>query len=123
MIILIVVLLAIPIILIIAIFTHKGIQAAAAIDINKPQRQVFDYLALLKNQQYYNSWLMIDPKMTREFTGTDGQPGFIYAWESKNKKDGKGSQKIAKVTSPEQIEVEITFEKPVPSKARDWFEL
>src|ERR1700749_5272990 len=99
-----IILIAIPVILLIALFSRKGIQTSASIDINKPQQQVFDYLALLKNQEHFNAWLMIDPKMKKEFTGAEGQPGFVYAWESKNKKDGKGSQKIIKTAPPEQIE-------------------
>ena len=121
--ILIILLVVVPVVLIAALFTRKGIITGASIDINKPQQLVFDYLLLMKNQENYNAWLMVDPNMKKTYTGTDGQPGFILAWDSKNKKDGKASQQITNVISPEKIEVELIFEKPVPSKARYWFEL
>ena len=118
-----IILIAIPIILIIALFTRKGITTESAIDINQPQQQVFDYLTIMKNQEHFNAWLMIDPNMKITYTGTDGQAGAAMAWESKNKKDGTGSQKIVSANAPESIEIELLFEKPVPSKARYWFTL
>jgi hypothetical protein len=118
-----VILIAVPLILIIALFTRKGIQTSAAIVIDKPQQQVFDYLTIMKNQENYNAWLMVDPHMTKTYTGTDGQPGFIMAWDSKNKKDGKASQRIVNLSVPENIDIELIFESPVPSKAHYRFEL
>jgi len=118
-----IILIAIPIILIIALFTRKGITTDAAIDINQPQQQVFDYLTIIKNQEHYNAWLMIDPNMKITYTGTDGQAGAAMAWESKNKKDGIGSQRIVSANAPENIEIELVFEQPIPSKARYWFQL
>ena len=118
-----IILIAVPVILIIALFTRKGIITEAAIDIDKPQQQVFDYLVLMKNQEQYNAWLMVDPKMKKEYSGTDGQPGSALAWESKTKTDGKARQQITDITAPEKIAFELVFEKPVPSKAHYWFEL
>ena len=46
-----IILIAVPVILIIALFTRKGIITEAVIDIDKPQQQVFDYLVLMKNQE------------------------------------------------------------------------
>lgn len=82
-----------------------------AIVINKPQSEVFNYIKLLKNQDYYSKWVMTDPAMKKEFTGTDGTAGFIYAWDSENKQAGKGAQEITKVTGS-GIETEVRFEKP-----------
>jgi uncharacterized protein YndB with AHSA1/START domain len=121
--ILIILIIAVPIVLIVALFTSKGITAQAAIHINKPRQQVFDYLVLLQNQEHFNAWMMVDPQMKKTYTGTDGQPGAVLAWESKTKTDGKASQRIIKVTPSQKIEIELIFEKPVPSKARYWFEL
>jgi len=116
-------LVVIPIILVIALFMRKGIDITTSIDINKPQQQVFDYIVLLKNQEHYNAWLMVDPKMNKTYTGTDGTLGFILAWESKNKTDGKAHMQIAEIVVPQKITVDVVFEKPVPSKARFWLEL
>jgi hypothetical protein len=118
-----IILIAVPIILIIALFTRKGITAEAAIDINRPQQQVFDYLAVLRNQEHYNAWLLIDPKIKITYTGTDGQASSAMAWESRYRKDGKAHQQLISLTAPEQIEIGLVFEQPVPSKARYWFQL
>ena len=45
------------------------------------------------------------------------------SWESSYRKDGKAQQQLISLTAPEQIEVALVFEQPVPSKARYWFEL
>ena len=79
--------------------------------INKPQSDVFNYIRLLKNQDYYSKWVMTDPAMKKNFTGTDGTVGFIYAWDSENKQAGKGAQEITKLTG-NGIETEVRFEKP-----------
>jgi hypothetical protein len=118
-----IILIAVPIILIIALFTRKGITAESAIDISRPQQQVFNYLSVLKNQEQYNAWLKIDPKIKITYSGTDGQAGSAMAWESSYRKDGKAHQNLISLTAPEQIEVALVFEQPVPSEARYLFEL
>jgi uncharacterized protein YndB with AHSA1/START domain len=123
MILLTIFLIVIPVILIAAFFICTGINAETTIDINKPQQEVFDYLVLLKNQEHYNAWLMTDPQMSKDYTGTDGRPGFILSWNSKNKITGKASQQITNIVAPEKIEIELIFEKPLPSKARYWLKL
>jgi len=123
MIMLTIILTALPVILIIALFTRKGIQTSATIDIERPRQQVFDYLIKLKNQEQYNAWLLVDPKMLKTYTGNDGEVGFIQAWDSKNNKDGKASQRILGIAAPDQIKIEIIFEKPIASKAIYHFEL
>jgi hypothetical protein len=112
-----IILLAIPVILIIALFTRKGFTVAREININQPIATVFNYSAVLKNQDLYHRQLMIDAGMKKEFGGTDGQPGSYYLWESRNPKVGKASQKIVRITEPTLIEIAVTFEKPFHSKA------
>jgi hypothetical protein len=59
---------------------------------------------------------MVDPDMKREFKGTDGTAGFIYAWNG-NKKAGEGEQEIKKIDEGNRIETEIRFIRPFPSTA------
>jgi hypothetical protein len=82
-----VLLIAVPLILLTALFTKKGISTSATIDINQPQQRVFDYLSQLKN-------LQADPKLRAKF-----------------------SQRIVGLTANERIAIEIIFEKPLRSKA------
>jgi hypothetical protein len=118
-----IILIAIPIILIIALFTRRGITTESAIDINRPQQQVFDYLSVLKNQVHYNAWLMIDSNIKITYSGTEGQADSAMSWESKYIQNGKAHQQIISLTELDQIEIELVFEQPVPSKAHYWFVL
>ncbi len=53
----------------------------------------------------------MDPNMKKDFRGTDGTVGFIYAWDG-NKKAGKGEQEIKKIAEGERVDIEVRFEKP-----------
>jgi hypothetical protein len=75
--------------LIIALLTRKEYTVKREITINAPLQKVFDYLKYLKNQDNYNKWVMVDPAMKKDYKGTDGTEGFIYAWNG-NKKAGEG---------------------------------
>jgi len=55
---------------------------------------------------------LLDPDTKIDFTGTDGEPGFILAFNSKNKKAGKGEQEIKKVIPGEKVEYELRFLEP-----------
>ncbi|MGZ8558566.1 MAG: SRPBCC family protein [Chitinophagaceae bacterium] len=102
---------AIP--LIIALFVKKEYSIQREITINKPQQEVFDYVKYLKNQDNYSKWVMTDPAMKKDFRGTDGTEGFVYAWDSKNKNAGKGEQEITKITEGKRLDIEVRFEKPM----------
>jgi uncharacterized protein YndB with AHSA1/START domain len=80
--------------------------------INKPKQQVFDYLTILRNGDQYNKWVMQDPDLRKEFTGTDGTVGFIYKWNSDMKGVGQGEQVITGIKEGERIDYEIRFIKP-----------
>jgi hypothetical protein len=111
---LIVILLAIP--LIIALFVSKDYNIKREITINKPKQEVFNYVKNLKNQDNYSKWVRTDPNMKKDFKGTDGTVGFIYAWEG-NKEAGKGEQEIKSIKEGERVDVEIRFEKPMEGTA------
>ena len=60
---------------------------------------------------------MTDPNMKKEFTGTDGTVGFIYAWNG-NKKAGEGAQEIKALIENKLIETEVRFVRPFPGVAK-----
>ncbi len=101
----------IALLFILALFVKKGYAIEREITIDKPRPEVFDYLKHLKNQDHFNKWAMADPNQKKEFRGTDGTVGFVYAWEG-NKKVGKGEQEIKSIKEDERIDVEVRFEKP-----------
>jgi len=102
------VLIAIP--LIIALFTKKQYAVEREIIISKPRQEVFDYVKYLKNQDHFSVWTMMDPGMKKDFKGTDGTVGFVYAWDSE--KAGAGEQKITKITEGESVDMQLHFIKP-----------
>ena len=101
----------IALILIIALLTKKEYFIQREILIDAPLPKVFDYLKQLKNQDNFNKWVMADPDMKKDFTGTDGTVGFTYAWNG-NKKAGEGAQIITKIVEGTTIETEVRFIRP-----------
>lgn len=101
----------IALLLISALFTKKGYDTRSEIIIHAPVPKVFDYLKQIKNQDHFNKWVMMDPNMKKEFKGTDGTVGFIYAWNG-NKKGGEGEQEIKAITEGKNIDMEIRFVRP-----------
>jgi hypothetical protein len=107
-IIVIVVIVAIP--LIMALFIKKEYSVEREIVIQKPKQEVFNYVKFIKNQDYYNKWVMTDPNMKRDFKGTDGTVGFIYEWNGNEA--GEGAQEITKIIDSERMEMELRFVRP-----------
>ena len=68
------VLIAVP--LITALFVKKDYGVEREITINKPKQQVFDYIKLLKNQDNFSKWAMMDPNTKKTYTGEDGTVDF-----------------------------------------------
>jgi uncharacterized protein YndB with AHSA1/START domain len=108
--------------LIIALFVPKNYTIDRNITIDKPTTEVFDYVKYLKNQDDFSKWANMDPGMTKTYTGTDGQPGFISAWDSQNDDVGKGEQEILKITDGSRIDYELRFIKPFESTSLAYIE-
>ncbi len=115
--IIIIVIVAIPFIL--AAFVKNEYTIEKEITINKPVQDVYNYVRMLKNQDKYNKWVMADPNMKKEFTGTDGTVGFVYAWDSKGR-GGKGEQEIVKLLEDKRVDYELRFEKPFKATSASW---
>jgi hypothetical protein len=113
----IVVIVAIP--FIIALFIKNEYTVEREVSINKLKNEVFNYIKFSKNQDYYNKWVMKDPNMKKNFKGTDGTVGFIYAWDG-NKQAGKGEQEIKKITEGESVDNEIRFIRPFEAIAHTY---
>ena len=88
------------------------------ITIDKPREIVYDYVRLIKNQDFFSKWNLSDPEMEKEFQGIDGEPGFVYAWQGA--KAGKGEQELIRLDG-ENVETEVRFIKPMPGTARVTF--
>jgi hypothetical protein len=102
--------------LIIAVFTKKSYSIEREVKINRSSNDVFNFIKKLKNQDLFNKWVMMDPNMKKEFRGTDGTIGFVYAWDG-NKRAGKGEQEIKGIKEGERLDVEVRFIKPFEGTA------
>lgn len=98
--------------LVVALFVSKEYSVKREITINKPSREVFDYVKFVKNQQYYNKWVMMDPNMKKDYKGTDGTVGFVYAWDSQKDEVGKGEEEIKLLEEGRQVNLEVRFIRP-----------
>jgi len=102
----------IVLLLLIALFMKKEHYVKRDVIINAPRQKVFDYIKLLKNQDEFNKHAMAGPDRKREFKGTDGTVGYIYAW-SGNKAAGVGEKEIMNIVEGKSVETEIRFVKPM----------
>jgi len=106
----------IALLLLVALFMKKEHYVNREIIINAPRQKVFDYVKLLKNQDEFNKHAMAGPDRKREFKGTDGTIGYIYAW-SGDKNAGVGEKEIKNIIEGKRVEMEIRFVKPMAATA------
>lgn len=85
--------------------------------INMPKDKVFTYVKSLKNQEKWSAWAKKDPNSKYTYTGTDGEVGFITAWDSDHPDVGKGEQEIKKIDEGKRVDVELRFKHPFESKS------
>lgn len=107
----------IGLLLVIALFIRKEYSIKREITISKSGQYVYDFIKFLRNQEQYSKWVMADPNMKKEFKGTDGSIGFVYAWDSEDKNVGKGEQEIIKLVEGVRVDAEIRFIKPFEGTA------
>ena len=101
-----------------AALTSKDLNIEKVVTINRPLPQVFDYVKYVKNHDNFSVWAMMDPEMKKQYTGVDGQPGFVFAWDSAKKKNvGAGEQEIKKISEGKSIDYELRFIRPMQDVA------
>ena len=105
-------------VLIIALFVKKDYAVFREVTINKPKQEVFDYVKMLKNQDNYSKWALMDPNSKKTYKGTDGTAGFMSAWDSEVKDLGKGEQEITGLTEGARIDYNLHFIKPMENRAK-----
>jgi len=100
-----------------ALFSRKSHYVKRDIIIQAPRQKVFDYIKFIQNQETFNTNAMEDADRKKEFKGTDGTVGYVYAW-SGNKDAGQGEKEIIAIEEGKSIEMEIRFTKPMKAIAR-----
>lgn len=102
--------------LIAGLFAPKTYHVEREVVIHRPVSEVYDYARFLKNQDEFSVWARIDPKMKRDFRGTDGAVGFVSVWDSENDDAGAGEQEIVKMDSLNRIDYALRFTRPFESE-------
>ena len=97
---------------IIALFMKTDYSVEQNVTINATNAEVFNYIKLLKNQDNFSKWAMMDPNMKKSYQGVDGTVGFVSAWDSENEEVGKGEQEIIKISEGKRIDFELRFLSP-----------
>jgi hypothetical protein len=92
-----------------------------SVEISKSLNEVFDYLKITRNQDYFSVWNMADPGMKKEFEGTDGTVGFLYRWDSNEKNVGAGEQSITAIEEGKSIDYVISFFRPMKNTGTSRF--
>ncbi len=95
----------------------KTMYVEKSVDIHCDVQMVFEYLKYTRNQQNFSVWSMRDSNQKVTEIGDEGMVGHIYSWDSEIENVGSGKQKIVNLVPDQEIEYDITFERPMPSKA------
>lgn len=108
----------IVIFLLVAAVSGKEMRIERSIIVNKPVSDVFSFVSHIKNHEQFSVWHMMDPNMKKEYRGTDGEVGFVYAWDSQNDKNvGAGEQEITKLVPGQRVEFHLRFLRPMQNEA------
>jgi hypothetical protein len=114
-----VVLSLVVLLLVVALFIKKEYTVEREVIVNKSNSDAFNFIKYAKNQDHYNKWVQADPNAKKEFRGTDGTIGFVYAWDG-NKDIGKGEQEIKNIEEGKRIDFSLRFIEPMESNADAW---
>jgi len=110
-------------IIILALIAPKSYAVSRSISIKRSSKDIFEYLRFLNNHDHWSPWFERDPNMKKTFTGTDGEVGFVSAWESDHKQVGSGEQEIKSFVDAKQINSELRFLKPFKSTSDAYLKL
>lgn len=111
----------IAIVLIAGLFVKKDYAIEREVVINRSEADVFKFVKMVRNQDSFSVWNKKDPNMKKDFKGTDGQVGFVYAWESDNEEVGKGEQEIVKIAEDDRIDMKLRFKEPFEAEDNAYF--
>ena len=121
-IILAIVLILVSIPFIVGMFIDEDYTVVKEVTIEKPIEEVFEYVKLLKNQEYFSSWALKDPTMQKSFNGVDGEVGFVSAWDSKDPNVGVGEQEILAIEQGKRIDYALRFKEPFEASDKAYIE-
>jgi hypothetical protein len=102
--------------LVVALFIPKTYTVSHTTKINRPQKEVFEYAKMLKNQKDWSYWMLLDPNSKVTYNGEDGTVGAKQSWDG-NDDVGAGTQTITKI-SEDRVDIDLEFIRPFAGKAK-----
>jgi uncharacterized protein YndB with AHSA1/START domain len=79
-----------------------------------PER-IYEYLADFHRWTAWSPWEGIDPDLQRTYSGAESGVGATYSW-SGNRKAGAGSMTIVDASAPNEVKIDLQFEKPFKAR-------
>ena len=80
--------------------------------INARAAKVYKNINSTKAFNQWNPWLKLDPNMKMEYSGTQGQIGDKYCWDSQNSDAGAGCQEIVELVPNQRQKTKMDFKRP-----------
>lgn len=107
------VLLALIAIVVIAMFAvAEKYHFEKSIVINAPAEKVYQNISSTKAFNQWNPWMKLDPAMKVEYSGTQGQIGDRYCWNSQKDDAGAGCQEIVELVPNQKQKTKMEFKRP-----------
>ncbi len=108
---------------ILAVLAPKDFRLESDTIVNRPVRDVFDSLKLLKSHDEWSAWSKKDPNLKKKFFGTDGTVGFKAVWDSPNPDVGTAEQEIVGLVEYREVNTVLHFKKPFEAEFASYLKL
>lgn len=105
----------IVLLLVVAAFMSKSYSLQREVTINKPAMDIYNYIRMNRNQAEWSAWYKMDTLAKTDITGTDGEIGSAWHWDSEV--TGKGDQTIVALEPGAKIAYDLHFIKPFEGMA------
>lgn len=95
----------------------KNYHYEKSIVLKAPKEKVWQQISSMKAFNEWNPWMKLDKTMKITYTGTSGEVGDKYCWDSKNDDAGAGCQEIKELVLNQKQKTEMIFAKPFEGQA------
>lgn len=95
----------------------KNYHYEKSVVINASKERVWQQISSMQAVNQWNPWLKLDPGMKLVYSGTAGQVGDKYCWDSKDEHAGTGCQEIKELVPYQKQKTEMVFKKPFEGQA------
>jgi hypothetical protein len=109
--------------LITALFVSKDFNFETSVTINAPIDSVWTHTNSLAGLDSWSPWREMDPAMTTESGGLDGEIGAWQSWKSEVRDIGNGKQTIVNIEPPLILQTYLEFYTPYSSEADGFLKL